>query len=312
MPPAAPSTFAIECACGAWARGVRQPKPQVLTCAGCGKPVFVFPAAASMFGQAIPAATAEWPARLRFWLPPAAAAVLALAVVGVVIAAIVRSHRPAADPSPEPDVSEARAGTLLNERFAAARSALEEGSYHLARDHLDAARDVAARYPRALDADRARELFRWRRQADLLADLLSESVTEVIRQSVGRADKEWEAVFHERYAGKAVVLDTRVFRDAAGHVHVDYRLEAAGGVGDWDLDKLRLLEALPLQQPQRLFFGFRLRTVRRLTRDHWTVVPDPSSGVLLTDPIVLTGLSIPADDSLGEVLRRQAQWDSDG
>ncbi len=103
-----------------------------------------------------------------------------------------------------------------------------------------------------------------------------------------------------------------MFRDAAGHAHVDYRLEAAGGVGEWDLDGLRLLDGLPLQQPQRLVFGFRLRAVRRLARDRWTVVPDSDSGVLLTDPVVLTGLSVPADEELTEVLRRQAAWVTDG
>src|SRR5262249_49410965 len=42
------------------------------------------------------AAWAAWRERSRLWLVPAAAALVALAVVGAVIAAIVRSHRPAA------------------------------------------------------------------------------------------------------------------------------------------------------------------------------------------------------------------------
>ena len=69
---------------------------------------------------------------------------------------------------------------------------------------------------------------------------------------------------------------------------------------------------MPLRQPQRLLFGFRIRGVRRLARDHWTVVPEPDSGVLLTDPEVLTGLSVAPDDELIEVLRRQARWAADG
>jgi hypothetical protein len=313
MPPAAPPPFAVECACGTVVRGARSPKPQVLTCAGCGKPVFVFPAAASVFGPAAAAAPMPaWAGRLRFWLPPAAAAVLALAVVGMVIAAIVRGHRPAPGVATGAEVSEARAAILLTDRHNAAHAALEEGSYRLALRELDAARDLLARHPRAVDPERANQLRRWRRQADLLADLLPESVSDIVRHSVGRADREWDAVFRERYAGKSLVLDARVFRDAAGHVHVDYQLEAAGGVGEWDFDQLKLLDGLPLQQPQRLMFGFRLRAVRRLARDRWTVVPEPDSGVLLTDPVVLTGLSVPADDELSEVLRRQAAWVTDG
>jgi hypothetical protein len=311
MPPVSP-TFAIECACGVWARGARHPRPQVLACGGCGRPVFVYPAAASVFGPAAPPPVADWAGRLRFWLPPAAAAVLALAVVGVVIAAIVRGHRSGADAAGGPDLSETRAAMMLNDRFAAAKAALAEGSYRLARDEIDAARRLTATYPQAIDVDRGRQLARWRRQADLLADLIPESVAEIVRFSVGRADREWESIFRERYAGKSVVLDARVFRDATGHVQVDYRLEAAGAAGEWDVDKLRVLDPLPLQQPQRLVFGFRLRDIRRLARDHWAVVPDPDSGVLLTDVIVLNGMSIPADQDLIDVLRRQAQWDLDG
>ena len=47
-------------------------------------------------------------------------------------------------------------------------------------------------------------------------------------------------------------------------------------------------------------------------RDRWTVIPEPDSGVLVTDPLVLTGLSVPVDDDLTELMRRQAKWDSDG
>jgi len=311
MPPAAaPPPFAVECACGTVARGDRQPTPQILTCAGCGKPVFVFPAAASVFGPAAaPApAAAAWAARARFWLPPAAAAVLAVAVVGVVIAAIVRGRRPESS-APAPAVSETRAAVLLTGHLTAAKAALDEGSFRLATGELDAAGGLFAHFPRALEPDKARQLRRWRRQAALLADLSAESVEEIVRHAVGRADKEWDAVFRERYAGKAVVLDTRAFRDAAGRFHVDYQLEAAGGVGEWDFDRLRLFEALPLQQPQRVFFGFRLKSIRRLSRATWTVEPDPDSGVLLTDQEVLTGLSIVADDELKAVMKKQAEWE---
>jgi hypothetical protein len=308
MTPTVPAPpFAVECVCGTRARGHRQPKPQVLTCAGCGRPVFILPAAASVFGPGATASAPRWVPNVSNWLPPTAAAMLALAVVGLVIATIVRGHRPA-----ESDVSEARATNLLTERLTAARNALDEGSYHVARDELTAANDLLTRFPRAVDSDRVRQLRRWRKQAALLADLSSESVGEIARNAAGKADKDWDAIFRERYAGKAIVLDSRVFRDAAGHYHVDYHLEAAGAVGEWEFDKLRLLDALPLQQPQRLVFGFRLRAVRRLARDRWTVVPEPDSGVLLTDPIVLAGLSVPADGELAEVMRRQAAWDPDG
>jgi hypothetical protein len=311
MPSATPTTFAVECTCGTWARGNREAQPQVLTCAGCGRPVFVFPAAASVFGSAaVPPPVAPWRSRVRYWLPPVAAAVLAVAVIGFVIAAIVRGHRPA--DAADADISEIKAINVLGDRLSAARVALEEGSYRLARTELDNARKLWDRHPRALGAEQARQLNRWRRQADLLADLLPESAAEILNHSVGRADKEWDAIFQERYASKSLVLDTRVYRDAAAHYHVDYHLEAAGAVGEWEFDQLKLFERLPLQQPQRLFFGFRLRAIRRLSRDRWSVVPEPDSGVLLSDQLMLTGLSVPQDEELYDVMRRQMKWDSDG
>jgi len=222
----------------------------MLTCAGCGRPVFIFPAAASVFGAGVAPKPPAWPLRARLWLVPTAAALLALVVVGLVIAAIFRGHRPT--DSVDANISEIRATNILTNRLAAARAALEDGSYRLARDELTIGRDLLSRHPRALSADQARQLARWRRQADLLADLLPESVAEIVAHSVGRAEKEWDSIFRERYAGKSLVLDTRVTRSAAGHYDVDYQLEAAGAVGAWDFERFRLFEVLPLQQPQRL------------------------------------------------------------
>jgi hypothetical protein len=315
MPAASPPTFAIECACGTVARGERLPKPQTVPCQHCGRPLFVFPWTPPPFdlaGTAPAPGTSPpaWRQRLRFWLAPAAAALVALAVVGAVIAAIVHGYRQTA--SVDQPQTEASATQTLGERLEAARAALADGSYRLACRELEAAAALSARFPRALEHAQARDLARWRRQATLLADLLPESVQEVVRHSVGLADGEWEAVFRERYAGRAVVLDAPVLRDAAGHVHIDYHLEAAGAVGVWEFDRLQLFERLPLQRPQRLVFGFRLQSVRRAARDRWVVVPEPDSGVLLTDPLVLAGLSAAADAELLEVLKRQAEWDDDG
>jgi hypothetical protein len=311
MHPASPPSFAVECACGAWARGARLSRHQVLACARCGRTLFVFPYTPPPFAGLAGAApswvgAATWRGRLRFWLAPAGAALLALAVVGAAIFAIVRDLRPA---TPARPLSEAQAAQLLSDRLDAARAALADGSYHVARRELDTAAELYARFPRQLDADKARALARWQRQAALLADLLPESVTEVMRHSLGLDAREWDAVFRERYAGRSLLLDARVYRDAAGHYRIDYHLEAAGAVGVWEFDRLKLFERLPLTHPQRLLFGFRLQAVGRTARDRWAVVPEPDSGVLLTDPVMLAGLSVPADAELLEVLKRQAEWD---
>jgi hypothetical protein len=206
-------------------------------------------------------------------------------------------------------LSEDRAAQLIADHLDAARAAVADGSYRTAHRELDAASDLHARFPRQLEPGKARELLSWRPQVALLADLLSESVSEIVRHSIGLADREWDAVFRERYAGRSLLLDARVFRDAAGRYRVDYHLEAAGAVGVWEFERFRLFERLPLAQPQRLLFGFRLQSVRRTARDRWVVVPEPDSGVLLTEPLMLAGLSVPTDAELLDVLKRQAEWD---
>src|SRR5207302_539254 len=83
------------------------------------------------------------------------------------------------------------------------------GSYRTALRELDAAGELHVRFPRQLEPDKARELTRWRPQVALLADLLAESVNEIVRHSIGLADREWDAVFRERYAGRSLLLDAR-------------------------------------------------------------------------------------------------------
>src|SRR5262249_5263122 len=134
MPSVSPPTFAIECACGTWAHGERLSQHQVVACSCCGRPLFVYPYLPPPFSAAdgsspAGAAWAAWRERLRLWLVPAAAALIALAVVGAVIAAIVRSHRPAV--SPAVPLTEGRAAQTLAAHLDAARAALVDGSYLL-------------------------------------------------------------------------------------------------------------------------------------------------------------------------------------
>src|SRR4051794_156423 len=149
MPLAVPNTFAIECGCGAWSRGERQPKAQVVTCAGCGKPVFVLPAAESVFGPVLPIRR-NWSGQRPVWLLPAVSGVLALTVVAIIISAFVRRQRPTGTHVAAAVASPAQVTDLLEQRLTAARLALEGGSFRVARDELDAARDLAARCPGAL------------------------------------------------------------------------------------------------------------------------------------------------------------------
>jgi hypothetical protein len=309
-----PPMFAVDCVCGVRARGERQLKGQIIVCSGCGRSLFIYPNSTAPFETAggssmVGHRRGDWPERLRFWLGPAVAGLVTLAVVGAVLIGIVRAYRPA-DTSrsfPTPD----RAERWFAERFEVIRAALADGSYRTALREIDAVTKLRSQFPLRAELDYSPKLLRWRPQIALLADLLPETVNEIVRHSVGLADREWDTIFRERYAGRSLLLDAHVFRDATGHFRIDYELEAAGAHGVWEFDQFRLFERLPLAQPQRLLFGFRLQSVRRTARDRWMVTPEPDSGVLLTDPLLLAGLSLPTDDDLADVLKRQAGWDID-
>jgi hypothetical protein len=304
--------FAVDCVCGGRARGERQSKRLIVVCSGCGRSLFIYPHSTTPFETAGASAVVgqhrgRWPERLRFWLGPAAAGLVALAVVGAILIGVVREYRPAnTSPSfPTPE----RAERLLAEQIEFIRAALADGSYRTALRELDVAAKLGNQVPVHAQLVGTPRLVRWRQQIALLADLLPETVNEIVRHSVGLPDREWDTLFRERYAGRSLLLDAHVFREATGHYRIDYHLDAAGAHGVWEFDQFRLFERLPLAQPQRLLFGFRLQSVRRTARDRWAVIPEPESGVLLTDPMLLTGLSVPADDALADVLKRQAAWD---
>src|SRR5207237_421122 len=106
--------------------------------------------------------------------------------------------RPPAAAESGPHLHQLRPAGLRLPRLATARTALLEGSYRVARQELDAAHALHLRFPHLLlPADRYRQLRQWRPQAGLLADLLSESVGEIFRHSVGLADREWDSLFRE-------------------------------------------------------------------------------------------------------------------
>jgi hypothetical protein len=318
MAAAAPPAFAVECRCGAVARGDRTAAAQTVRCGRCGRDLFVFPVPplpAELIGTAPPPAplrsTIAVPPHVGLWLPPVVAGVAALIVVAAVVVAIVRAHREPDPAAADDSLTPTRAALRLDTHEQIVRAALADGSFRLARQELDAARRLHGRFPRLLATDRLEQFRQWHRQTALLADLLAEPIGDVFAHSLGLDDREWQAAFADRYAGKAFVLDTRVWRDAAGRVTIDYHLAGGGLTGDWDVAEFGLFRQLPLAQPQRLVFGARLADVVRTGRDRWKARPDPESGVLITDPSVAAGLSLPMDDDTRAVLRRQAAWAAD-
>ncbi len=309
--------FAVECSCGGVARGERRAQPRLAPCPTCGKTLFVFPvspALPALLDNAGPSALQrvrlpKLPSlspRARFWLAPSAAAALALVAVGFVIASIVRGKR-TDDGSP---MTEARATAELTAALNRFPDLCERGSYRVAAADLAVAQELWRRFPRALPDDKVRQLRRWARQTALVADLSPESLGEIVRHAAGLDAREWQLVFDARYRDKAVILDAAVTRLPGNRYTVDYQLDDNGSSGEWDFDDLAILKTLNLERSKRLILGLRLAAVERVG-NHWVVRPRPDSGVLFTEPVVFSQLSIPVDEELRARLREQAEWDAD-
>jgi hypothetical protein len=238
------------------------------------------------------------------WRGPLLAGGLTLVVV---IALFVAVLIPLLRPSPSAVLSPAEEA---RQQFAAGRAALAEEKLLQARAELAQARERLARAPGALSAAEARELTQLHRQTVLVTDLSSESLGEMLRVAAGLRPDEWEAHFERRYRGQAVIFDDVVRRDPAGGLTLaTYEVRAPGESARLDLDGLKLLKALPLQEPQRLLFGARLTAITREPPGRWVVRFDPDSGVLLTDESIAAACCPPPiDDDLKAVLKRQAEW----
>ena len=44
----------------------------------------------------------------------------------------------------------------------------------------------------------------------MLKDLLSDSLTDIVRQSIGLPEAEWQEVFRQRYVNRSFLLDLRI------------------------------------------------------------------------------------------------------
>jgi hypothetical protein len=302
--------YEVACACGTLVRGVRQTRYQTPRCEHCGEAVFILP----LSPLPPPARTGEETRLPPATQPPARRPLLwALAVLPVVLlpAAVLLlwpragGTRLASRAAPD-SLDEVRA------RIAAGSKALGEGNSQLAVEELDAARRLAPKYRQQLPHSEARHLAQLHRQATLLADLLTESLGELLDRAAGLEEREWQAVFQRRYRDRAVIFDAEVRRDAAGQYQLGYRVWAGLEAGRVAVEDLNLLALLPLERPQRMVFGARLAAVRREPPGEWVVHFEPGSGVLLTHPgAVAACLFKDPDANLQQVLRLQEAWLAD-
>jgi hypothetical protein len=307
-PAASAAPYEVACACGEVLRGRRQARHQVLHCGRCGQPVFVLPSSPLAEGETSVGAAGGPGARngqagRPVWLWPLLAAVPTLALVigayAVVLHALNRPP-PASAPGDSAD---------SDAHLQAGRKALAAGRFRLAADELQKAVARLDSQPERRRGAEGRDAAQLHRQAALLADLLSQSLGEILQLAVGSHEEEWQAKFTQDYRTRAVVFDADVARDGAGQYRIDYDVRAGAEPARIEVGDLKLLAALPRDRPPRLLFGARLASISREPGGVWVVRFQPDSGVLLTDPGAVVACCPPSDDDeLPALLRRQKAW----
>jgi hypothetical protein len=295
--------YEVACACGQVLRGRRHARHQVLRCTACGQPVFVLPYSPLPEAGSAGADGAPRPGR-PLWLWPLLAAIPTLAIVVGVYTVLLQSLKPAPTASSAP-----AAAPDPDAHVQAARKALAAGKFRQAADELQQAVALLDSQPDRRRGAEGREVVQLHRQAALLADLLSESLGEIVLLAATLHEAEWEGKFAQDYRGRAVVFDADVTRDGAGQYRLDYVVRAGDEPARVELGDLKLLAALPRDRPPRLLLGARLASLRREAGGTLVVRFQPDSGVLLTDPgAAAASCPAPIDDELTALLRRQKGW----
>ncbi len=301
--------FELVCTCGQALRGERQMRYQLVRCSACGAERFVLPrsrlpAVLTTADTLAPASRSRW----LFWTWPLTAAGAALMLAALAIFFLIRHTGPdrAASSTKEPSDEE-----RLQTHLTAGRSALAEGAFHRASTELAEALALGDRMTGRWKTAERRQVAQQQRQAALLTDLLSDSLADIVRQSIGMPADEWQEAFRLRYANRSVLLDTTIHRELGGQIQSSHRIRVGDLDVKLDLRRLKLLEQLfevvPSPQPQRILLGMRLSGLRH-DNSGWLIVPEANSGVLITDRDVIAGLSLPNASEYEEVLRRQQGW----
>jgi hypothetical protein len=256
-------------------------------------------------GAALPPAPWGWrPGRSRRWWWPLLAAGLLVAVVGILCVTLLGS-RDRQRPTPV----QADTGVPFEAHVQAGRKALAAGRFRLSAEELQQAVALLESQPGHRRGAEGRDVTQLHRQAALLADLLAQSLADILQLAVGSPEGEWSAKFAQDYQGRAVVFDADVTRDGAGRLRLDYETRAGAESARIEVDDLKLLAALPRDRPARLLFGARLGSIRREPPGVWVVRFQPDSAVLLTDPgAVAACCPPPLDEELLALVRRQKAW----
>jgi hypothetical protein len=300
------SAYEVACRCGRVERGWRQRSHQVLRCRHCGASIFVLglsPLPAVGKTSAATASAARRPGSARRRRLALRACSGALAVFVIVAALVSYFQSPPGNPALIADADSVRQQIGRGEKH------LARGAFRQAATELAAARSAWQRQPQLLTPETGQQLEQLCHQADLLADLCSQTLEEIVRHADGTADAEWAFEFGQRYQGKAFCLDLEIRAEAGRHFAHPYRLWAQDTPAHLDLDNLNLLYPLPLNPAKRVVFLARLASVKREANRGWVVQFAPNSGVLLTD-VGAARICCPAlaDADAQLMLKRQQIW----
>jgi hypothetical protein len=223
---------------------------------------------------------------------------LALGVI-VVVLILEQATKPRVEPEQSLSTEE-----QAEQHYQSGQAAINAGLFHESAHELSTALELAQQnWPAA----RRHEVFQLQRQAGIVADLLTEAPAEIIRNSLGVPDLEWQAIFARNYAQRSIILDDTIHKDASGY-HLGFQMRVAGRNAHWDLSQLSVLKSIDLFQPRRIVLGLRLAEIRREPNGGWLVLPEPDSGVLFTDPRFFLGLSVALDREMEQVLKTQKEW----
>lgn len=314
----ATAPYDIVCGCGKICRGQRDVGHQAVACPGCGRKLFVLPrspfapgGASALSGAKDSRGTSAGRAgaRVNPWVWPVVAGSLTLVIASalmVLLLSHLQSHR--STPATAPTWSAAD----VDARVQSARKAIGSGDFKKAAEDLEAARTMVRQQPDLLPAAETRRLAQLERQVALVADWPREPLEQMLAR-VGKLNpREWEAVVRG-YRGQAVLLDVVARRDPVGRYHIESKQPAGEVTLHLGLQSLKVLQSLPLADPQRLLLGARLVEIRREGAGSYLVQFEPDSGVLLTDADVASKCVLqPLDEGMHEVLRRQAGWAAAG
>ncbi|MCI0380335.1 MAG: hypothetical protein L0215_22350 [Gemmataceae bacterium] len=301
--------FQVSCPCGHVARGTRTAEHQAVPCPRCGRVLFILPTS-PWTALARHAGAAQSPSawRRRDWLLPVAASALAALALFMVYRFLIAPYWFSTKENGDlPTSAEAR----FREQLQIAQQLLGEGQFRLALQSLYGPSPPKGRMeaPAELTEDERRQWTQVELQAAVLADLLHESLEDILRHAAGSRDSEWQLEFANRYEGRSLVLDAE-FRKQGQSWQTSFPLQLGKENARLIVDNLELLNRLPGQEPHRLVLGVRLASVRlEAPGPVWTVRLQAGSGVLLThfDAAVRVCPAL-ADPEGRALLDKQKKW----